>query len=979
MALKENKKSKKPSKLKGAKNALQFASDKFRSSKAGGGTTLSALKAGIQEYSEKGKAASIAESGRVGNVGEFFKGAGFENLGEILGSLFDRSATKEEIDAAKESLGMKKEEVKKEPKEPKKKEPVDKPYVLKQSAEILKKIDALGKSIISIDQKLDYIAERVSPKIINAKEEGGKSINVIQYDPLAPAGEQFRGISDSGKLSVKKISKEYMKSAVMQASLLSKSLPEKGKVSKFTDPKEKNFTEEFKKDPILLLKKDMNDNFEKVFKLLEKQNDAIEQSADNSGGGMFGVSLGGRRRGRAGRTRSRPPRPTPRPPVTPGAGTGAGAATRTAGTVVARAAGTAVATATGAAGAGAAATGAAGAGAAATGANATGAAATRWKLFLNFVKRRSPKLFAKVGARLAAAAGMAVVPLAGWVGSILTIVGSLSLAWELYTLWQEFSAVGDVEESFQSIDKLKDLPSEEQDQITAYLKQYTLLGNFNEDPNRFQLIQENGKNIGFSYSPGPIVPFEGQEPELEKIKQKAGGDLDKIDKKYKVKPFEDAKKDKMKVDESTSTATPPQEKGIFATSVSAVKSFFGFGEEATGGEAAGEEGIPKPKGSTDVLSGGSVSIPSSEEDIKKMIIGHEGVRYRPYKDSRGLWTVGVGHLIGNGTSLPPAWDRQFTESEVLGLFEKDYEEHRRAAENIPGFNKMNIAGKAALTDLTFNMGPHWIKKWPNTAKKLEAGDFEGVASDLEQSKWYTQVGNRAPKIVGLMRKAGDDSIAMSEKRGGVIPSQSGSESNAGMVIPSQSGDAAAATPTAPGMMSQESNLTITNGATTVQAKPGTPIAEDPYWGFEGHAGSGSEGKRGMAIPSQSGSESNKGMVIPSQSGTESNKGMVIPSQSGSESNKGMVIPSQTAAVAPVQSKSGAEIDNGSKALDAAKTESAAPVVVNNTTVQQGKSSSPPMGGSSLPPAKPRSAESSFGRAIAKDFSHPTAFTTVGTI
>ena len=37
-----------------------------------------------------------------------------------------------------------------------------------------------------------------------------------------------------------------------------------------------------------------------------------------------------------------------------------------------------------------------------------------------------------------------------------------------------------------------------------------------------------------------------------------------------------------------------------------------------------------------------------------MLMHHEGVRCKPYQDCIGLWTVGVGHLIGK--TLPPEWD-----------------------------------------------------------------------------------------------------------------------------------------------------------------------------------------------------------------------------------------------------------------------------------------------------------------------------------
>ena len=49
----------------------------------------------------------------------------------------------------------------------------------------------------------------------------------------------------------------------------------------------------------------------------------------------------------------------------------------------------------------------------------------------------------------------------------------------------------------------------------------------------------------------------------------------------------------------------------------------------------------------------------SERGIR-LIKHHEGVRSRPYRCAAGLWTVGVGHLIGDGKSLPESWNRLFT-------------------------------------------------------------------------------------------------------------------------------------------------------------------------------------------------------------------------------------------------------------------------------------------------------------------------------
>ena len=54
-----------------------------------------------------------------------------------------------------------------------------------------------------------------------------------------------------------------------------------------------------------------------------------------------------------------------------------------------------------------------------------------------------------------------------------------------------------------------------------------------------------------------------------------------------------------------------------------------------------------------------------------LIKHHEGVRSRPYRCPANLWTVGVGHLIGDGKSLPDSWNRTFSEEEINGILKSD--------------------------------------------------------------------------------------------------------------------------------------------------------------------------------------------------------------------------------------------------------------------------------------------------------------------
>lgn len=147
-----------------------------------------------------------------------------------------------------------------------------------------------------------------------------------------------------------------------------------------------------------------------------------------------------------------------------------------------------------------------------------------------------------------------------------------------------------------------------------------------------------------------------------------------------------------------------------------------------------------------------VNVPKVQgmDDVKAMVKRHEGVRKQAYKDSVEKWTIGVGHLIGNGSSQGEYAGRTLTDKEVDDLFEEDFAKHVKIAEKTPGWNLANDAGKAAMIDLAFNMG-YWWKKWPNTAKAFAEGNFDAAAAGLKDSKWYTQVGDRAKEIVALVK------------------------------------------------------------------------------------------------------------------------------------------------------------------------------------------------------------------------------------
>ena len=68
---------------------------------------------------------------------------------------------------------------------------------------------------------------------------------------------------------------------------------------------------------------------------------------------------------------------------------------------------------------------------------------TKWSRFLVFLEKKSPLLFKKIGKRLLLAGAGLAVPGPGWIMTAISVLGSISLAWELYGWWKEFNAESD--------------------------------------------------------------------------------------------------------------------------------------------------------------------------------------------------------------------------------------------------------------------------------------------------------------------------------------------------------------------------------------------------------------------------------------------------------------------------------------------------------------------------------------------------------
>jgi lysozyme len=131
----------------------------------------------------------------------------------------------------------------------------------------------------------------------------------------------------------------------------------------------------------------------------------------------------------------------------------------------------------------------------------------------------------------------------------------------------------------------------------------------------------------------------------------------------------------------------------------------------------------------------------------EMLAHHEGVRTRPYKCPAGLFTVGVGHLIGDGKSLPDSWNRTFSLEEVYAILAADVARFERGVERyitVP----LTQGEFDCCISFAFNLGLGTLQK-STFRQKLNRGDKEGAIESLLK---YNKAGGKILKGLDNRRK-----------------------------------------------------------------------------------------------------------------------------------------------------------------------------------------------------------------------------------
>ncbi len=112
---------------------------------------------------------------------------------------------------------------------------------------------------------------------------------------------------------------------------------------------------------------------------------------------------------------------------------------------------------------------------------------------------------------------------------------------------------------------------------------------------------------------------------------------------------------------------------------------------------------------------------------RAVLIAREGRRLEAYRDSVGVWTIGVGHTAAAGPPIPRTGLR-LTAEEADALFARDVARYvRTVAEAVP--EPLPQHAFDALVSLCFNIGPAAFLR-STVLRRLQAGDRAGAAEAI---------------------------------------------------------------------------------------------------------------------------------------------------------------------------------------------------------------------------------------------------------
>jgi lysozyme len=120
----------------------------------------------------------------------------------------------------------------------------------------------------------------------------------------------------------------------------------------------------------------------------------------------------------------------------------------------------------------------------------------------------------------------------------------------------------------------------------------------------------------------------------------------------------------------------------------------------------------------------------------------EGVKLKPYRDTVGKLTLGVGRNLD---------DVGISDDEASALLSNDIDRACRALDlNLSWWRNLDSVRQRVLVNMCFNLGIVALLGFKDTLAAVQSGNWQAAHDGMLASKWAQQVGARATRLALMM-------------------------------------------------------------------------------------------------------------------------------------------------------------------------------------------------------------------------------------
>lgn len=142
----------------------------------------------------------------------------------------------------------------------------------------------------------------------------------------------------------------------------------------------------------------------------------------------------------------------------------------------------------------------------------------------------------------------------------------------------------------------------------------------------------------------------------------------------------------------------------------------------------------------------------TEQILRDRLMVDEGLRLKPYYDSLGFPTQGVGHKLSNERYADlSAWP-DITEDHAMAWLDDDIAAASdQAAAEFTWFAPLDGIRQGVIIEMVFQLGIERVLGFKHMIIDMARGNYSNAADEMISSLWHTETPKRCEHLAAIMR------------------------------------------------------------------------------------------------------------------------------------------------------------------------------------------------------------------------------------